>query len=598
VQRGRFVDLYISETREHLQLLTRSILSLERGDAGAVEEAFRAAHTIKGLAAAMGHVAAAHAAHGLEDRLGEIRDGAAVTPESADALLSSLDLLEAAIDAGLEGDPTDAGLEMQAGRPADFPAAEPRPAPGGAPEGTVHSLIVAISGDAALPEARAELIRRAVADRDGVLGTWPTLSEPFGGVLHVFLGEAADVAGIESAARSAGDVASVQLVDGALARGSADGGIGASPARSPVRPASVRVDRARLDDMAEAIAELSVLHARATQSPDQLMSYRAAAVLASLQRMILQLRMVPVSSALDRVARLVRDASRSAGKEIEFETAGGEIELDQSVLDALADPLVHLLRNAIDHGIETPAEREAAGKPPCGRITVTVTRDTNAIRMLVSDDGRGIDVDAVAARGRELGLIRPDTTVEADVLRLLFQPGFSTTRMVTDMSGRGVGLDIVAGRVRGLGGAIEISTLRGQGTTFTLRVPVTLALSHSLRVSLGNEEYALPITHVREVVPLPPGMPADGGSITVRGEPLPLVDLGRVLGCGDSAPTAAVVAELGERRVALGVGQVIGHEQVVVKPFDPPAGALPVFSGATILADGRPALLIDPLSVL
>lgn len=598
MQRGRFVDLYISETREHLQLLTRSILSLERGDTGAVEEAFRAAHTIKGLAAAMGHIAAANAAHSLEDRLGEIRDGAAVSPETADVLLSSVDLLEAAINAGLGSDPPDDGLETPGAGPADLHAAESRQAPGAAPAGTVHSLIVAVSSDAALPEARAELIRRAVADHNGVLGTWPAQSEPFGGVLYVFLGEAADAAAIESAARSAGDVASVQRVDGSPADGSVDGENGASAARSPVRPASVRVDRARLDDMAEAIAELSVLHARAAQSPDQLMSYRAAAVLASLQRMILELRMVPVSSALDRVARLVRDASRSAGKEVEFETAGGEIELDQSVLDALVDPLVHLLRNAIDHGVETPADREAAGKPPCGRITVTATRETNGIRMVVSDDGRGIDVDAVAARGRELGLIGSDTTVEADVLRLLFQAGFSTTRTVTDLSGRGVGLDIVAGRVRGLGGAIEVATRPGRGTTFTLRVPVTLALSHSLRVSLGNEEYALPITHVREVVPLPPGTPMDGGCITVRDEPLPLVDLGRVLGCGDSAPTAAVVAELGERRVALGVGRVIGHEQVVVKPFDPPVGALPVFSGATILADGRPALLIDPLSVL
>jgi two-component system chemotaxis sensor kinase CheA len=220
----------------------------------------------------------------------------------------------------------------------------------------------------------------------------------------------------------------------------------------------------------------------------------------------------------------------------------------------------------------------------------------------VIDDGRGVDTDAVAARGRELGLLAADAGVasEEEILRLLFHAGFSTARTVTEMSGRGVGLDVVAGRIRGLGGAIEMSTRSGQGTTFTLRVPVTLSLAHSLRVAVGGEEYALPITHVNEVIPLE-GTNADAwrtGTVTVRDEAVSLVDLGRVLGAASGSPSAAVVAELGERRVALAVDRVIGHEQIVVKPFDAPVGTLPVFSGATILADGRPALLIDPLSML
>jgi two-component system chemotaxis sensor kinase CheA len=596
VQPGRFVDLYVSETREHLQLLTRSILSLERGDTEAVEEAFRAAHTIKGLAAAMGHGAASDAAHALEDELDEVRSGAPVSGELADRLLAAVDVLETAIGTALAGDrqvASDAQVAVARteASPADMP-----PGPDEAPAGTARALVVRISNDAALPEARAEVIRRAASGCDGVLGVRPVAGRPFGNVLYVLLAEAADVAGVRSAVESAGDVASVELVEG-VPDGAARG-VAVPQTRPQVRPASVRVDRARLDDMAEAIAELSVLHARAAQSQDRLTSHRAAAVLASLQRMILELRMVPVSTALDRVARLVRDASRKVGKEVEFDTAGGEIELDQSVLDALVDPLVHLLRNAIDHGIEAPEERAAAGKSRIGRITVATTRDTNGIRMLVSDDGRGIDVDAVAERGRELGMLGSAPAAESDVLRLLFQPGFSTTRSVTDLSGRGVGLDVVASRVRGLGGAIEVGTRPGQGTTFTLRVPVTLALSHSLRVRLGSEEYALPITHIREVVPLSGDAPARGGTIMIRDEPLPLIDLGRVLGCGAGLPTAAIIAELGERRVALAVEKVMGHEQVVVKPFDPPVGALPVFSGATILADGRPALLIDPLSVL
>jgi two-component system chemotaxis sensor kinase CheA len=345
-----------------------------------------------------------------------------------------------------------------------------------------------------------------------------------------------------------------------------------------------------------------VLHARAAQSGDQLTSHRATAVLSSLQRMILELRMVPVSTALDRVARLVRDASRAAGKEIDFEVEGGDIELDQAVLDAMVDPLVHLLRNAVDHGIEPPDRRESAGKSRRGRIRIEVSRERNSVRMLVIDDGRGVDTEAVERRGREVGLLEPEAAVGSadEILRLLFQPGFSTAQAVTELSGRGVGLDVVAGRIRGLGGAIELSTASGEGTTFTLRVPITLALAHALRIGVGEEEYALPITHVKEVVPLDGANrdAAQRGTLMVRDVAVSLVDLGRVLGSGSGSPSAAVVAELGERRVAVAVDRVIGHEQIVVKPFDAPVGTLPVFSGATILPDGRPALLIDPLSVL
>jgi two-component system chemotaxis sensor kinase CheA len=602
---GRFLDLYIMETREHLQLLTRSILALERGEQAAVEEAFRAAHTIKGLAGAMGHRTAADTAHRLEDTLSGVRDGGFVDSALTDGLLAAIDGLEAAIETALRGgdvEEEESSPEMSSSAGEPELAASPTTVPGG----TAYLLVVRLSNDTVMPEARAELIRRAVISRDGVLGVWPSAGEPVRGVLYVFLSAGSDAGGVEFAVRAVGDVAAVTL-DAWLGEP-----VELRPAPNEVklttrdtghaRSMSVRVDRGRLDEMAEGIAELSVLHARAAQSGEQLTSYRAAAVLASLQRMILELRLVPVSTALDRVARLVRDASRAASKEIDFEVTGGEIELDQAVLDAMVDPLVHLLRNAVDHGIESPESREGSNKARRGTIRVEVSREGNSVRMLVIDDGRGVDTDAVAARGRELGLLDAGAGVasEEEILRLLFHAGFSTARTVTELSGRGVGLDVVAGRIRGLGGAIEMSTRSGQGTTFTLRVPVTLSLAHSLRVAVGGEEYALPITHVNEVIPLE-GTNADAwrtGTVTVRDEAVSLVDLGRVLGAASGSPSAAVVAELGERRVALAVDRVIGHEQIVVKPFDAPVGTLPVFSGATILADGRPALLIDPLSML
>jgi len=620
---GRFFDLYVSETQEHLRLLTRSLLALERGEDAAIEQAFRAAHTIKGLAAAMGHGSAATLAHSLEDRLSGIRGGGGVDATLVDEMLGAADGLEAAIaesvrtggaadtsgadDAGGNGGPTErAGAPVGGGAPGPAGGAVgpgsvvAQPSPADVPAGATQVLVIRLRDDAALPAARAELIRRAATGCEGVVGTWPAKGKRFDGELHVFMDATADAGAIEAAVRAPGDVAGVRLERWRRRSATTTQDRRVGDRRAP-DTGSVRVDRKRLDDMAEGIAELSVLHARAAQSPDEVTSHRAAAVLASLQRMILELRMVPVSTALDRLARLVRDAAKSASREVDFEVAGGEIELDQAVLDALVDPLVHLLRNAVDHGIEPPAEREAAGKPRRGRIRIETFGERSGVRMVVTDDGRGVDLDAVVARGRELSLLADaEDAAEEDVLRLLFQPGFSTARSVTELSGRGVGLDVVAGRIRGLGGAIDVNTRPGEGTRFTLRVPLTLALSHSLRIDLGGEEYALPITHVTEVVQLGAVNEAVGetGTVMVRGEAVSLVDLGRVLGSGPGSPSAAVVAALGERRVALAVDRVIGHEQIVVKPFDAPVGILPVFSGATILTDGRPALLIDPLSVL
>jgi two-component system chemotaxis sensor kinase CheA len=366
-------------------------------------------------------------------------------------------------------------------------------------------------------------------------------------------------------------------------------------------PTSVRVDRARLDELAEAVAELSVLHARGGETPDAILSNRAGSVLSVLQRAVLELRMVPASLAFERLARVVRDAARGLSKEVDFQMTGGEIELDQSVLDALVDPLVHLLRNAVDHAMESPSEREAAGKPRKGSVLLEILRERSSVRIVVRDDGRGIKREAVAARARDLGFLA-DTADPSDeeIFHFLFQPGFSTSQAVTELSGRGVGLDVVAERVRSLGGAIEMSTTEGAGTTFTLRVPVTLALAHALRIRVGGEEYAMPLTNISEVILLE----GDGvnagrrGAVRVRDDLVPLIDLGGVLGAPRGRSVAAVVAELAGRRVALAVDEVIGHEQIVVKSFDAPRGTLPVFSGATLLPDGQPALLIDPLSVL
>jgi two-component system chemotaxis sensor kinase CheA len=290
------------------------------------------------------------------------------------------------------------------------------------------------------------------------------------------------------------------------------------------------------------------------------------------------------------------------GTEAHFVLEGSENAVDQAILEAIIDPLVHLLRNAIDHGLEKPDVRVAAGKPRRGTLRLETRRERSTVRISVADDGAGISRQRIIDRAVKARLLPAGTTDVSDeeLFRVMSQPGFSTSDAVTELSGRGVGLDVVVASVRTLGGAIEMNSAPNEGTTFTIRLPATLSLAHALRIRVGGEDYAVALTHVTEAVSLQdqPVEQADGReTIALRGERIALVRLGRVLGARVGNEAAAVVAELGERRIALAVDELIGHEKILVKSFDAAVGTLPLFSGATILADGRPALLIDPLSV-
>ena len=589
----RHRELYLSETGELLQLLNRNILGMEARIDGAVDEAFRAAHTIKGLAAAMGHEGAAGLAHALEDRLAQARTSAHIDAAFIDVLLAAADALAAAIAAGSPSD-----VRSVPG-PVLLPVlAAHAPTAADVPGDTVLMARVRIDPDSPLPAARAALIRSNADRAGGVLGAWPAAGIDTTELL-LFLGAAANQERILRAVLRAG-ARDVRFEPPPAA----------APARTRVesRTGFVRVDRERLDALAEGVAELSVLHERGRLAGEKAgrdgwQTDRVGSLLAELRRTVIDMRMVPVSAAFDRFGRLIRDAARTAGKDIDFSIEGSDIQLDQAILDAVVDPLVHLLRNAVDHGIEPAAERTAAGKDARGRIRLSAVRDRNSVRIIVRDDGRGIARDDVTDRARAEGIdVATNSAAEDDLLRLLAQPGFSTASTVTSLSGRGIGLDVVVNRVRSLGGAIDLETTPGVGTAFTLRLPLTLALAHALRVRVGGEDYAIPLTHVSEAVALDPEhvLQQDGGRefVRVRGQPIPLIRLGRVFRIGAGRESAAVVAEAGDRRVALGVDELLGHEQIVVKSFDPPVGALPVFSGATLLADGRPALLIDPLSVV
>jgi two-component system chemotaxis sensor kinase CheA len=438
-----------------------------------------------------------------------------------------------------------------------------------------------------------------------------TFPADFDGEFALILNQDAEQTEVAKLLEGASEIAKFEIVranqPAAAARDAARASVPA-PATA-TKTNFVRVDQRRLDEVADSLGEIAILQGRLGQlvsnDHSQLgdLVTRMTRLLSELQHSVLAMRMVPVADVFDRFPRMVRDAARSLGKDLEFRIEGNDIEIDRAILEEVADPLVHLLRNAIDHGIESPAERAKGKKPEKATLVLRAWRDRSSVRIQVQEDGRGISAKKVVAKARALGLPVPDGDVgNEDLLRILCAPGFSTAEQVTDVSGRGVGMDAVAAKIRALGGAIDMQTRPGHGTTFTLRLPLTLAIAQALRVRVGGEDYAIPLTHVAEAVELDAcGIDRHKGKemLRLRDEVLPLVRLRSVMRTtAEGAESAAVIAELGERRTALAVDQLIGREQILVKQFDGAVGTLPIFSGVTLLADGRPALVLDPISVV
>jgi two-component system, chemotaxis family, sensor kinase CheA len=380
---------------------------------------------------------------------------------------------------------------------------------------------------------------------------------------------------------------------------------------------TVRVDIRRLDALLDLTGELTVardrllrrldatgeLHgvhrqARNSDHPLALAVRDATNLITALQDQVLQLRLVPVHQVFGRFSRVVREIARELGKEIVLIAEGRDIELDRSLLESISDPVMHLIRNSIDHGIERAEDRVAKGKAPNGQIVLRAIRDRSSVVIQVEDDGRGIDRDAVLARAREQGIVAWATTVLDDdqLLRVIAQPGLSTAEAVTSISGRGVGIDVVVTRVRALGGTIQLESEEGQGTRFTLRLPTTLAITRALLVSAGGEQFAISagqVVDVHDWHPPAPGEPRD--TVTIRGTSVPLVPLEERFGLTSRAldERHVVVIDAGAGRRALLVDEITGHQDIVVKPLQSVRDSHRWFSGATVLGDGRPALIVD-----
>ncbi len=379
-----------------------------------------------------------------------------------------------------------------------------------------------------------------------------------------------------------------------------------SRASIPVRLAArqVRVDLERLDALVNDVGELVVARNRLAAIADreigselEQVSGRISGLVSGLQSGVLRARMAPVDEVFDRFPRMVRDLGRELGKDVQLELQGTEIELDRSVLDGLADPITHLLRNAVDHGLEPGAERVVAGKPREGSIRLRAERARDEVIVTVADDGRGIDRGMVHRRAIDRGLLEreapmPDAT---GLLRLLSHPGFTTKTEVSVVSGRGVGIDAVLARVRSLGGRMELKTAPGRGTTFLIHLPVTRAIVRAILVGVGEERYAIPLGLLAEATV----HVAAKGEVTLRGEAVPTADLRTVVGLGDglAGRRPVVVVDIGGRRAALLVDTLLGQHDVVVEQLAAPAGLPAWVGGATILPDGAPALILDPAAL-
>jgi two-component system, chemotaxis family, sensor kinase CheA len=618
---SKYAALFLAESREHLSSCNQLLLKWERDPAAtdAVGGLFRSIHTIKGMGATMGFAGVAELAHRMESLLDALRHGRVTADAGTFQLLfRAVDALGGAVEAAaagrdtaadealataLEGATSGGGAGLPAALPHD-PTAPHRRRATDAPRS--RYVQVEIRPDAVMRGARAVLAVRRAEVLGLVSAIRPALAqlerdEFDGRLLFRIESQAADEE-LAAAIRSAGEIDAVRFVEPTPVE--TDGAD---------RHRQIRVDLRRLDRLMKQVGELVVAKNRlgvmAAVSDDPALaelSDRISRLVSGMQGEVIASRMTPVGEVFERFPRLVRDLARDLGKRIRFDVEGEEIELDRSILDEIGDPLLHLIRNAADHGIESPEDRLAAGKPEEGRILLAATRERNSVTLRVSDDGRGIDRAAILTKARREDAVEAAADVLTDdvLLRVLARPGFSTAQAVSGVSGRGVGVDVAMTRVRALGGTLEIRSEVGKGTSFLIHVPLTLAIVRALLAEAGGERYAVPLAYVAETVEFDQRAVTalrSREALVVREQVIPTVHLrDLVASLGRPAPSRrpTVILEVGERRTALVVDALLGQQDIVVAPFDAPRGMPPYVGGATILADGAPALVLDAAALL
>jgi two-component system chemotaxis sensor kinase CheA len=642
----RFHATFFEESREGLEAMEAGLLSLEQGsrDSDLINSIFRAAHSIKGGSATFGFDAIAGLTHVLETLLDELRAGQReVSAAAIDAMLASVDVLRSLLAEAEHGQPADPGAveavrarlnAVLSGQQASAAPAAKNPAddiPDGWRIGFSPASSLFMSGNDPLRILR-ELEHLAPLEVACRLDRLPGFAQM--DPLEAYL--AWDLGLIGKVPRGAVDDAFAWVVDDceldirpieskavapavppvAAASPSAipsnvapAAGAAAAPAANDTAESSIRVSVDKIDGLINLVGELVITQAMLKQVSGVLDPVQCERLFAGLdllerntrdlQEAVIGVRMLPVDAVFRRFPRLVRDLSARLGKQVRLRTVGESTELDKGLIERIADPLVHLVRNSIDHGLELPEARREAGKDETGTITLAASHQGGHIVIEVSDDGRGLNRERILAKALERGLHVPENPSDAQIWDLIFQPGFSTAEAVTDLSGRGVGMDVVRRNIQALGGEVQLESTAGAGTRVVIRLPLTLAILDGMAVSVGEETLILPLSYVLEA--LQPQsedvrtLAGEGRVLRVRGEYLPMVSLSEYYAYGErrSADSLVVVVEGDGQKLALEVDELIGQQQVVVKNIENNYRRIDGISGATILGDGRVALIVD-----
>jgi two-component system chemotaxis sensor kinase CheA len=644
-------QVFLQEAQDLLEQLELSLLDLERtpGDGELIDKAFRALHTIKGSGAMFGFDAVATFTHEFETAFDLVRKGKVIpTRELIAVALAAKDQMRRLIDqpasASAKGASTSASDAILADLQAFMAAAvSPPPEPGCCDNGLlVWRIRFRLPADAMVTGTNPLLL----LDELGTLGTAsiaartdgvpaleeidPTLSylrwevtlrtdQPRSAIEQVFL-FVIDEMELEIEAVAAGNQDQA-VTPGTIETAEPPGQSSASP--PPQRAAipaqlpggdtreartadTIRVPAERLDELMDRVGQLVIAQSRLKEIAAASNDAAMKSVTEDIERLSLELRdttmgvrMLPIGQLFSRFRRLIHDLGRDHGKRIELVTSGEETEVDKTVIERLNDPLIHLIRNAVDHGIEDPETRAAAGKPPVGRITLAATHVAAGVIISIADDGRGLDRERIRARAEENGLWAPGARLtDNELFQAIFQAGFSTAREITSLSGRGVGMDVVKRAIDLLRGTIDVASTAGLGSQITLRLPLTLAIIDGLLVRVSRGRYVIPLSAVEECVEL--SMEEDARSrgrnfLNIRGDLVPFLRLRELFNAATPADRyqKVVIVSAGDLRVGLVVDQVIGDHQTVIKSLSKLHANVEIFSGATILGDGTVALILD-----
>ena len=711
---SQYLDIFLDESREHLQSLNNNMLELEQNSENmdTINEIFRSAHTLKGMAGTMGFKRMQTLTHDMENVFSEVRDGnIKVNSDMIDVLFQCLDALEGyvsiiqetsdegdndnqpiinALNACLTGKKADAAATPAEEKPAkksakkstkskakaDTKAAEEKKEGAPAPAVSMklseeeqkavedammanrklYHITVTVQDTCLLKAARAFLVFKAIEDHGEVLATNPSTQdiedEKFDFVFQILIAtdgelqpildaiktvsEIGDAVGVPFSGESAVSSEEPAEEEEAPAKEedketlpaeasqeaaskpapAAAQTPAAAPAKKPAaKPAvnrTVRVDIEKLDSLMNLVSELIIaknsLVSSATSlgnNSNQLNDHieYLESVTTNLHESVMKVRMVPIESVVTKFPRMIRDLSKKLNKPIELYMTGEDTELDRTVVDEIGDPLMHLLRNSADHGIEDPEIRAQRGKPEVGSIYLDAYQDGNNVVIEVKDDGNGIDVEAVKRKAIERGVLTEEQAAvsdDNDIIRLLFLPSFSTAKKVTDVSGRGVGLDVVKSKIESLSGEVDVKSKLGEGSTFSIRLPLTLAIIQALMVVVGDEKYAIALGGIQTIEDISPSdIKTVQGSevINLRGNVIPLVRLDKVVGVESKRSPednmVVVIAKKGDKLAGFIVDELIGQQEIVIKSMGKYINKCKFISGATILGDGEIALIID-----